>query len=76
MEHLILNHFPLFTKLVLQTETHNSMAWVTSCKGLSLAIPKLRSFKSLDFPPESSCFVTEDAMGSGAQVPATPGGRQ
>lgn len=52
------------------------MAWVTSCKGLSLAIPKLRSFKSLDFPPESSCFVTEDAMGSGAQVPATPGGRQ
>lgn len=52
------------------------MAWVTISKGLSLAMPKLRSFKPLDFPPESSCSVTDEAMGSGAQVPASPGGGQ
>ena len=49
------------------------MAWITICKGLSLAMPKLRSVKPLDFPPESSCYMTEKVMGPGAQVLASPG---
>lgn len=52
------------------------MAWATICKGLSLAVPKLGSFKPPDFPAESSCPVAKEAMGCEAQVPAPPGGGQ